>query len=222
MSGIAEKLSNLFKSKQQKELEAKMEFQRNRRSFEKYYDDLGGTIKKFKKTMQDAELSGNHANAVSCAKFVLKLQNTQTKVQGLLQRFEMMKAMQDLTGVYVKFVDACGKMGVAMGSNINLQAVWKSNASMDQAISKLDAMSDNMNMVFKTIDEGLADSSADSDLVNVDDEAALKLINQELGITNTINQPEAKAEQPVQLKKTPAAEEADPDLAKLNDMLKNL
>ena len=158
MSKFTYKAKNLFKSKEQIEIEAKMKFNQNKRAFTKYYQELDASIKNFSNMARDAELSGNHANARSCAAFVLKLQKTQVKVQGLLQRFEMMYSMQRLTGVMTNFMQSCAEMGVNMDVNIDLKSMWKNTAEMDKALSKLDAMSDQMDSVFETIDSGMSNS----------------------------------------------------------------
>ena len=136
---------------------------------------------------RDAELSGNHENAKSCAMFVLKLQKTQTKVQGLLQRFEMMYSMQRLTGVMSNFVQACAKMGFSMDSTINLKNMWKNTAEMDKALSKLDAMSDQMGMVFDTIDSGLNGTGDMLSGQEENDAEAEKLLNDIMGRHNATN-----------------------------------
>jgi len=155
MGKMAYNLKNMFKSKEQREIEARMEFNQNKRAFTRYYQELDASIKNFSKMARDAELSGNHENAKACAMFVLKQQKTQVKVQGLLQRFEMMHSMQQLSGVMSKFVEACAKMGYSMDDSINLKKMWKNTAEMDKALNKLDAMSDQMDMIFETIDSGM-------------------------------------------------------------------
>ena len=74
MGKTAYNLKNMFKSKEQIELEARMQFNQTKRSFARYYQDLDGSIKNFSRMARDAELNGNHENAKAAAKFVLKLQ----------------------------------------------------------------------------------------------------------------------------------------------------
>ena len=167
MGKMAYVMKNMFKSKEQRELEARMEFNKNKRSFTKYYNELDVSVKNFSKMARDAELSGNHENAKSCALFVLKLQKTQVKVQALLQRFEMMNSMQRLAGVMSNFAEACTNMGFAMDTTINLKDMWKNTAEMDRAINKLDAMSDQMDMIFDTIDAGM---STDNEMIPSEEE----------------------------------------------------
>ena len=216
MSKLTYKMSHMFKSKEQIELEAKMQFNRNKRAFAKYYQELEGSIKNFSRMAREAELSGNHENAKACASFVLKLQKTQVRVQGLLQRFEMMYSMQRLTGVMTTFMDACAKMGFSMDENIDLKKMWKNTAEMDKALSKLDAMSDQMDMVFDTIDQGMnngAEAIPSSDEADAEAENALDRI---MGRYNDINAPANAAAVP----KGGQAEE-DPE-AKLRSLMKDL
>ena len=218
MSKLTYKMSHMFKSKEQIELEAKMQFNRNKRAFTKYYQELDVSIKNFSRMAREAELSGNHENAKACASFVLKLQKTQVRVQGLLQRFEMMYSMQRLTGVMTTFMDACAKMGFSMDENIDLKKMWKNTAEMDKALSKLDAMSDQMDMVFDTIDQGMnngAEAIPSSDEADAEAENALDRI---MGRYNDINAP-APANAAAAPKEGQAEE--DPE-AKLRSLMKDL
>ncbi len=191
-SKIGYKMKNMFKSKEQIEVEARMQFNKNKKSFQKYYNDLDGSIKNFSKMARDAELSGNHTNAKSCATFVLKLQKTQVKVQGLLQRFEMMYSMQRLTGVMTNFMNACADMGINMDMNIDLKSMWKNTAEMDKALGKLDAMSDQMDMVFETIDSGMNSGEANPTQAEMDADAE-EMLNQIMGRDNIVNAPVQQA-----------------------------
>ena len=47
MSKFTYNLKNAFKSKEQRELDARMEFNQNKRSFSKYYQELDASIKNF-------------------------------------------------------------------------------------------------------------------------------------------------------------------------------
>ncbi len=189
---IVYKMKNMFKSKEQIEVEARMQFNKNKKSFQKYYNDLDGSIKNFSKMARDAELSGNHINAVACASFVLKLQKTQVKVQGLLQRFEMMYNMQRLTGVMTNFVNACADMGFNMNEMIDLRSMWKNTAEMDKALGKLDAMSDQMEMIFDTIDGGMNATGEESQTQEEMKTDAEELLNKIVGRENMINAPAAQ------------------------------
>lgn len=186
MGKFTYRLKNLFKSKEQIEMEAAMAFKRDKRSFTKYYNELDESIKNFSKMAYEAELSGNHANAVSCANFVTKLERTQIRVQGLLQRFEMMHSMHKLSGVMTRFMSACAEMGVSMDVNINLKSMWKDTAQMSMAIDKLDAMSEQMDMVFESIDEGMSAKAPESatETIDMNAEAALSKI---VGRYNELN-----------------------------------
>lgn len=227
MGKAAYTIKNMFKSKEQREIEARMEFNQNKRAFTKYYQELDGSIKNFSKMARDAELSGNHENAKSCAMFVLKLQKTQTKVQGLLQRFEMMYSMQRLTGVMSNFVQACAKMGFSMDSTINLKNMWKNTAEMDKALSKLDAMSDQMGMVFDTIDSGLNGTGDMLSGQEENDAEAEKLLNDIMGRHNATNFSEQTQASAVQTEvgsasaNTPDAETDDTD-ERLRRMMEEL
>lgn len=187
MGKLGYKMKNLFKSKEQLELEARMMFNKQQREFNKYYQELGTSVKKYTKMAEDAELQGNHANAIACAKFVGKLQKTQVKVQGLLQRFDMMHSMQRLSGVMTTFMQSCAEMGYNMDANINLKDMWKNTAAMDQALNKLDAMSEQMDMVFDTIDQGLGNQAGVSMQQEDADAEAAELLNSIMGRHNTIN-----------------------------------
>lgn len=223
MSKFTYNLKNAFKSKEQRELDARMEFNQNKRSFSKYYQELDASIKNFSQMAKEAELSGNHANAVSCATFVLKLQKTQVKVQGLLQRFEMMHSMQRLTGVMSNFVKACAEMGFSMDSNINLKNMWKNTAEMEKALGKLDAMSDQMDMVFETIDSGISGGQAIPGREESEDEAK-NLLEQIMGRHNATvySMPEANVSQADLNDSQAAAEPADDTDERLRRMMEEL
>ena len=223
---FAYKMKNMFKSKEQIEVEARMQFNKNKKSFQKYYNDLDGSIKTFTKMARDAELSGNHANAKSCASFVLKLQKTQVKVQGLLQRFEMMYNMQRLTGVMTNFVNACADMGFNMNDTIDLKSMWKNTAEMDKALGKLDAMSDQMDTIFDTIDGGM---NASGEVAQTQDEMeadAEELLNKIMGRENIINTPAVPAAPVAQAAaaapQEPQAEEDNDTDERLRKMMQEL
>ena len=231
MSKFGYTMKHMFKSKEAIELEARMEFNKNKRSFLKYNQELDVSVKNFTKMAQEAELSGNHENAKACAKFVLKLQKTQVKVQSILQRFEMMYSMQRLTGVMTNFMKACANMGFNMDRNIDLKSMWKDTAAMDQALSKLDAMSDQMDMVFESIDSGMNLSGEAAPTQAEADADAEAYLNKIMGVYNDVNIPAAPVaaqpaaaqtaavQQPASAK--PAEDETDERLRKLMQELKD-
>lgn len=222
MGKFAYNLKNLFKSKEQQEIEARMEFNKNKRAFAKYYQELDVTAKNFSKMAKDAELAGNHENAKSCAMFVLKLQKSQVKVQALLQRFEMMHSMSALSGVMTKFVSACTNMGYSMDSAIDLKKMWKNTAEMDKALGKLDAMSDQMDSIFDTIDSGM-NSSTDTIASKEEDEAdAEHLLDQIMGRYNSTNYAGAVAAPAEQQDAQNAAEVNDDTDERLRKMMEDL
>lgn len=224
MGKVGYKLKNLFKSKDQIEIEARMQFEKNRRSFMKYYQELDVTMKNFSKMAVDAEKSGNHENAKACAKFVVKLQRTQIRVQGLLQRFEMMRSMQRLSGVYTDFVKACGEMGVSMDANIDLKSLWQNSAEMETAIGKLDAMSESMDMVFDSIDSGLSNGMGEMKTADENDAEADELLDRIMGRDNRIHNIPADsfAEKVSAQTGTQAKEAIDDEEEKLRKMMDEL
>ncbi len=222
MSKIGYKVKNAFKSKETIEVEAKMKFNQNKRAFKKYYDELDASIKNFSNMARDAELSGNHENARSCASFVVKLQKTQIKVQGLLQRFEMMYSMQRLTGVMTNFMKSCAEMGFNMDMNIDLKKMWKNTAEMDKALSKLDAMSDQMDTVFDTIDSGM---NSNQNLIASEAETEAetdRVLDQIMGRYNALQDVPQAAAQSVQAAPQAAAAENDDIEERLRRMKQEL
>ena len=187
MNKTTYKIKNMFKSEAEREAEAKMKFNQTKRSFTRYYNELNTSISSFSKMARDAELSGNHENALACTNFIRKLQKTQVKVQGLLQRFEMMHSMQRLTGVMSKFMQTCAEMGFSMDDSINLKSIMKDTITMDKALSKLDAMSDQLDMVFDTIDSGMGSTNMDGDFQEESEAETEKLLNDIMGRYNEIN-----------------------------------
>ena len=207
-------MKNLFKSKEQIEIEAKMKFNQNKRAFQKYYNDLDLSIKNFRKMAIDAEKSGNHANAVSAATFVGKLEKTQVKVQGLLQRFEMMYSMQRLTGVMSNFMGACAEMGFNMDATIDLKGMMKNSVSMEQALAKLDAMSDQMESVFDTIDGGM-NASEEHQTQEELNFSAEEMLNKWMGNDNILNAPAAAADEAAPQEEAAEGDDTDERLRKM-------
>ena len=211
-SNMISKIKDVFKSPEQKEIEARMEFNKNRRAFQKYYNDLDGSIKNFSKMAREAELSGNHENAISCATFVIKLQKTQVKVQGLLQRFEMMYNMQRLSHVMTRFVDACADMGVDMNNTIDLKGVWKSTAKIDTALGKMDQMTDLMGEVFNTVDGGLGNSVGEYQTPDEITANAEEMLNKIMGRGNIVESPVPQAAAEAAPPETKAVEQEQDDI----------
>lgn len=229
MSGkLMYKLRNMFKSKEQIELEARMMFNKQQREFNRYYKDLGASIKKYEKMAEETARSGNHQNALSCTKFVLKLRRTQVRVQGLLQRFDMMRSMQQLSNVMSNFMSTCAEMGLNMDATINLQDMWKNTAMMEQSLGKLDLMSQQMDEVFNAIDGGLQEYGADMDSDEDMDAEANALLDQIMGRYNDIHStvPEtpnvdAVREQAAQPAQTDESDNADERLRKMMEALRD-
>ena len=222
MKKIGYTLKNMFKSKEEIELEARMLYNKQQREFTRYYKELGLSIKKYEKMAEETAKSGNHQNALSCAKFVLKLRRTQVRVQGLLQRFEMMRSMQQLSGVMSNFMATCAQMGLNMDANINLKDMWKNTAMMEQSLSKLDAMSEQMDEVFNAIDGGLQDSSMEMDAEEDLDSEASAFLDQIMGRSNALNSvptAEPAAAQPA--KQEAASDDSSELLSKMLQELKD-
>lgn len=179
------KLQNLFKSKEQREIEARAEFNHNRNAFKKYERELAKSIKDFTRMAQEAELSGNHQNAVSCAQFIRKLQRSQTGVQALIQRFEMMQSATRLAGIMGTFSEACAKMGFQISDNINLKDMWRNTATIEQSLGKLDTMTQQMDMIFDSIDMGMSYPNELSQEESEKDAEAL--LDNIMGRYNTVN-----------------------------------
>ena len=189
MSKFSYTMKNLFKSKEERELEAKMQFLQNKKAFERYYRELNASIQSYSKMARDAELSGNHENALSCVKFIAKLRKTQVKVQALTQRFEMMYSMQKLGFIMSSFSKACANMGFNLDTTINLKGAMKDMGAMDKALAKLDSMSDLMDNIFETIDSGLASEGMDSGSSEAVDAEADRMLDQIMGRNNAIHFP---------------------------------
>jgi len=222
MKKVGYKLKNLFKSKEEIELEARMMYNKQQREFNRYYKELGISIKKYEKMAEETAKSGNHQNALSCARFVLKLRKTQVRVQGLLQRFEMMRSMQQLSGVMSNFMATCAEMGLNMDANINLKDMWKNTAMMEQSLSKLDAMSEQMDEVFNAIDGGLQESGFEMETEEDLDSEASAFLDQIMGRSNALNSiptVQPAAAQPVQ--QEAAADESSELLSKMLQELKD-
>lgn len=222
MKKIRYTLKNMFKSKEEIELEARMLYNKQQREFTRYYKELGLSIKKYEKMAEETAKSGNHQNALSCAKFVLKLRRTQVRVQGLLQRFEMMRSMQQLSGVMSNFMATCAQMGLNMDANINLKDMWKNTAMMEQSLSKLDAMSEQMDEVFNAIDGGLQDSSMEMDAEEDLDSEASAFLDQIMGRSNAINSvPTVQTEAAQPAKQEAASDDSSELLSKMLQELKD-
>jgi len=223
MGSTGYKLKNMFKSKEQIELEARMQFNQTKRSFARYYQDLDGSIKNFSRMARDAELNGNHENAKAAAKFVLKLQSTQVRVQGLLHRFEMMHSMQELSGVMSKFMRTCADMGYNIDANIDLKGMMKDTLTMGKALNKLDAMTEQMDLVFDTIDDGMRDGNASYQSAEEQEEDAERMLDSIMGRHNAVSYPTAVGTAAVG---APAAEpkqaETDDTDERLRKMLQEL
>ncbi len=162
------KLKNLFKSKETIELEAKMEYRRNERTFKNYSKELKRQIIKFQNMAVESERQGKHANAMTCMKFVDKLQRSDGKVDAILQRFEMMNAMMQMSDVMVKFMESCAKMGYRMKSDINLSRMMSDSTEMNKALMMMDSMSDQMESVFSSIDGFADDGESVEDMLDGD------------------------------------------------------
>ena len=213
-SKFSYKMKNMFKSKEQIEIEARMQFNKNKKAFQKYYNDLDVSIKNFTKMAMDAQRSGNHANARACGSVVMKLQKTQVKVQGLLGRFEMMHSMQQLSGVMSNFMNACADMGFNMNDTIDLKSMWKNSAAMEQALGKLDAMSDQMDSVFDTIDGGMNANGEEFMTQDEKDAEVDAWLDHLMGNDNIINAPpaaQAEAESAPQEAQAEDAEDKETD-----------
>lgn len=212
MGNASYKIKNMFKSKERRELEAKILFNRQKRDFEKYYKELSAIIKEYTEKAKNTALEGNHQNALSCAKFVLRMQHTQVKVQGLLQRYQMMYSMQRLANVMTNFMDTCAKMSFKMNSDINLKKMMKSTASMDEALNNLDAMADQMDEVFNVID-GYMDKETLDPAFESNDAAAQQFLNQIMHIHNIQTTPDAPMAHEAPIASEPAVAEPSSDVA---------
>lgn len=210
MRKITYKLQNLFKSKEQKDLEARMEFNRNRNTFKKYERELAKNIKDFTRMAQEAELSGNHQNAVACAQYIRKLQRSQTGVQALIQRFEMMQSAARMASIMGSFSEACAKMGFRISESINLQDMYRNTATIEQSLGKLDAMTEQMDMIFDSIDMGMSNSNELSEEESAKDAEAL--LNSIMGRYNTVNGV-GEANAPAAQAAAPVAQAAAPQAA---------
>lgn len=185
MRKITYKLRNLFKSPEQKEIEARMKFNRDRNTFRKYEKELETSIRDFTKMAQEAELSGNHQNAMSCAQFIRKLQRSQTRVQAIIQRYEMMHSAARLSSIMGTFTEACANMGFQVSENIDLKNMARNTATIEQSLAKLDAMTDQMDMVFESIDRGMGGTNELSQEESEQDAEAL--LDSIMGRYNTVN-----------------------------------
>ena len=146
-------------------------------------------------------------------------------MQGLLQRFEMMYSMQRLTGVMSNFMQACANMGFSMDDTIDLKRMMKDTTQMDKALGKLDAMTDQMDMVFDTIDSGMRDGTEAIPSDEESDAEADEMLDRVMGRRNTVNYgPQATEAQATAASDSVAAEQSDDDdvQARLNRMMEEL
>lgn len=185
MRKLTYNLQNLFKSKEQKEIEARMQFNRDRNTFKKYEQELETNIRDFTKKAQEAELCGNHQIAMNWAQFIRKLQRSQTRVQAIIQRFEMMRSAARLSSIMGTFSEACAKMGYQISDSINIKDMWRNTATIEQSLGKLDAMTEQMDMIFDSIDMGMSSGSEISQEESEQDAEAL--LDSIMGRYNTVN-----------------------------------
>ncbi len=185
MRKLTYNLQNIFKSKEQKEIEARMQFNRDRNTFKKYEKELETSIRDFTRMAEEAELHGNHQNAVTCAQFIRKLQRTQTRVQSVIQRFEMMRSAARLSSIMGTFTEACVRMGFQISENIDLKNMARNTATIEQSLEKLDTMTDQVDMIFDSIDRGMGGSNELSQEESEQDAEAL--LDSIMGRYNTVN-----------------------------------
>lgn len=185
MRKLTYNLQNIFKSKEQKEIEARMQFNRDRNTFKKYEKELETSIRDFTRMAEEAELRGNHQNAVTCAQFIRKLQRTQTRVQSVIQRFEMMRSAARLSSIMGTFTEACVRMGFQISENIDLKNMARNTATIEQSLEKLDTMTDQVDMIFDSIDRGMGGSNELSQEESEQDAEAL--LDSIMGRYNTVN-----------------------------------
>lgn len=215
MRKLTYNLQNLFKSKEQKEIEARMQFNRDRNTFKKYEKELETSIRDFTRMAEEAELRGNHQNAVTCAQFIRKLQRTQTRVQSVIQRFEMMRSAARLSSIMGTFTEACVRMGFQISENIDLKNMARNTATIEQSLEKLDTMTDQVDMIFDSIDRGMGGSNELSQEESEQDAEAL--LDSIMGRYNTVNAVGTANAAPAQTAApqavAPAAQVADPQAA---------
>ncbi len=222
MKRIAYDIRNMFKTKEQIKIESKMKYNNQKREFERYDKELSTNIKRFTKMAEETAKSGNHQNALICARFVKKLQKIQVWTQGLRQRFEMMYAMLQLSNMMGTFAYACGEMGIIMDKNFNLEKMTRNTVAMEQGLGKMDTMMAQINDMFTDIDENLGDPNGE---VLTDEELnaeALKFLDDIMGRSNIIDSiptVQPAAAQPVQ--QEAAADESSELLSKMLQELKD-
>ena len=224
MSKLTYELSNMFKSHEQREIEARIEFQRKKRDFQKYSKDLKTTIQEFEMMAINAEKSGNSKNALVCVAFIRKLQKTESAIEGIILRFRMIESTRRLSGIMENFARACRRMGYDLDANLNLKTAMKNTVELEKALAKMEAMSEQMGMIFDSIDASdMGDFGEQTSEVEVteDDRALLdKLMHRDSLENNpTASQP---TRQPIIQTKEPTPESVEDEDEKLRKLIEGV
>lgn len=214
MGSVMYRLKNLFKTEEQINIETTMYYRKNKRYFTRCCDELGTSIEEFRKRAYNAEISGNHGNALACTAFALKLMRTQTRIHGLLERFEMLYSMQRLAGTMSRFMEGCARMGVSIDAGISLRTMTNNSAKLAMTLNKLDVMSDQLDEVFATIDGGMGGdviSGVDISGNGISEEEVVVELNRLVGSNSLVQSKPGEA--------TPNLDDTDKRLANMKEEL---
>lgn len=173
-----ESLHSLFSrriSEDERRIQAQTEYRRQERNFQRYAAELDKAIVRFKQMAYEAHMKNQTDNALKCAAFTTKLTNTREKVDSVLQRFEMLQAMKNISDMMLQFMDSCSQIGFDLNQRIDIKALTSGQLQMSEGLNKLDYLSEQLEDVFNSIDDsfGLTNLSGNESA----DPAAVKTLN---------------------------------------------
>lgn len=170
---------NWFKpriSEEERKVQARMEYQSTRRTLMSNASNLDKTIRKFKQMAYDAMQSGNKDNALELSKFIRHMTHSQQKVKRVLQRFEMLNALQNVSEIMIQFMKNCESVGINLKDGIRIDNLIRGQADMEAGLNRLDYISGQLDNVFDSIDESLglhtedfAEGGSEADLQYLDE-----------------------------------------------------
>lgn len=157
-----DKAMDVFRSKETREarareakMKAKMEYNRVEKQFQKASTDFSRQIKLFQQMAAQAAEKGQTSLRNENLRYIKKLNAIQIKMDKVVQRFAMMRSMQNIADTMTLFSATCAKIGLDLSETINFSKLLSEQTTIAMAIEKADMLSEQMDEVFDTISQSM-------------------------------------------------------------------
>ncbi len=173
----------LFKTKQEKELEEKMQVRKTLSQMQKHIDKLEAQKKVYIKAAKKSKRLGLTAQFNLAVTGLKMTMSQQKKAQEMMLNFEIVSQMKDMSSMTHEFLNGLSVVSKAMVKLTDSKEFAKVQAQFEAAMSGVELQQEQMDMFLDSSASEYSSQSGDSN--SISDDEIMSLIDEQVGQDET-------------------------------------